>query len=192
MLLDHQYPTLQYLGVAARVKERMQQVAAGKGPHRRPILLFPEGTTTNGRYLLRFRTGSFISGVPVQPIILKYSKVCMCGHHRSAGHEHVMSGATLFLQKVVCDEQQVHNSRLPRISILSLHMLVFSHKAGSMMLAISITGRCPVQSRVSPAWETISGAWHIFLMLATPLHTVTVYEVRQPYVANSYVSVLPP
>jgi lysophosphatidylcholine acyltransferase / lyso-PAF acetyltransferase len=61
--------------VAARVKQRMQQVAAGAGPHRRPILLFPEGTTTNGRYLLRFRTGGFIAGVPVQPIILRYGKV---------------------------------------------------------------------------------------------------------------------
>ena len=33
------------------------------------------------------------------------------------------------------------------------------------------------QSRVSPAWETISGARHIWLMLTNPLHTVTVYEV---------------
>jgi lysophosphatidylcholine acyltransferase / lyso-PAF acetyltransferase len=67
--------SLQFLGVAARVKERMQQVSAGEGPHRRPILLFPEGTTTNGRYMLRFRTGGFIAGVPVQPIILKYGRV---------------------------------------------------------------------------------------------------------------------
>ena len=66
---------LQFIGVAARVMARMRQVAAGEGPHRRPILLFPEGTTTNGQYLLGFRTGSFIAGVPVQPIILKYGRV---------------------------------------------------------------------------------------------------------------------
>lgn len=66
---------MQFLGVAARLKKRMQQVSAGDGPHRRPILLFPEGTTTNGRYLLRFRTGTFIAGVPIQPTILKYGPV---------------------------------------------------------------------------------------------------------------------
>lgn len=96
----------EFIGVATRVKQRMEDIAAGKGPNRRPILLFPEGTTTNGRYLLPFRTGAFIAGVPVQPSILKYGP-----------------------------------------------------------------------SRVSPAWETISGAWHIFLMLTNPLHSVTIYEL---------------
>lgn len=96
----------EFLGVASRVKQRMEDVAAGRGPNRRPILLFPEGTTTNGEYLLPFRTGAFIAGVPLQPSILKYGP-----------------------------------------------------------------------SRVSPAWETIGGAWHIFLMLTTLLHSVTVYEL---------------
>ena len=31
-----------------------------------------EGTTTNGFYLLPFKTGAFLAGVPVQPVILKY------------------------------------------------------------------------------------------------------------------------
>ena len=44
---------VQYIGVAARVKERMRAVASGTGP-RRPILLFPEGTTTNGNVCLIF------------------------------------------------------------------------------------------------------------------------------------------
>jgi len=37
-----------------------------------PIAIFPEGTTTNGSYILPFKTGAFAAGVPVQPIILKY------------------------------------------------------------------------------------------------------------------------
>lgn len=37
-----------------------------------PVCIFPEGTTTNGRYLLRFRTGAFVAGLPVAPILLKY------------------------------------------------------------------------------------------------------------------------
>jgi lysophosphatidylcholine acyltransferase / lyso-PAF acetyltransferase len=60
-------------GVASRVKERVAAQAAGKtGPEDRPLLLFPEGTTTNGRFLLPFRTGAFLAGAPVQPLILKF------------------------------------------------------------------------------------------------------------------------
>ena len=33
-----------------------------------------QGTTTNGRYLLPFRTGAFLAGVPVQPVIIKYGQ----------------------------------------------------------------------------------------------------------------------
>lgn len=37
------------------------------------LLVFPEGTTTNGSGLLYFKKGGFIGKVPVQPICLKYS-----------------------------------------------------------------------------------------------------------------------
>lgn len=42
-----------------------------------PLLIFlifnlAEGTTTNGDYLLPFRTGAFLARVPVQPVILRY------------------------------------------------------------------------------------------------------------------------
>ena len=37
-----------------------------------PLAMFPEGTTTNGQFLLRFRTGAFVSGLPVQPVVLAY------------------------------------------------------------------------------------------------------------------------
>lgn len=70
---------------------------------------------------------------------------------------------------------------LPELVGLS-DFVVTDHRqvsAGRSMSQLD-TNRCPVQSRVSPAWETIGGAWHIFLMLANPLHTVTVYEVGYP------------
>eukprot|EP00892_Ulva_mutabilis_P012070 jgi/Ulvmu1/9235/UM005_0335.1 len=38
----------------------------------RPLAIFPEGTTTNGQYILPFRTGAFVAGVPVQPVLLRY------------------------------------------------------------------------------------------------------------------------
>jgi hypothetical protein len=31
-----------------------------------------QGTTTNGRYLLNFKTGAFLAGLPLQPVIIKY------------------------------------------------------------------------------------------------------------------------
>lgn len=37
-----------------------------------PILIFPEGTTTNGKYLMKFRTGAFVPGQPVKPCTIKF------------------------------------------------------------------------------------------------------------------------
>lgn len=36
-----------------------------------PVLLFPEGTTTNGHTLIRFKPGAFLPRVAVQPVILE-------------------------------------------------------------------------------------------------------------------------
>jgi len=36
------------------------------------LLIFPEGTTSNGTCLLKFKPGAFQPGYPVQPICLKY------------------------------------------------------------------------------------------------------------------------
>ncbi|XP_037538639.1 lysophospholipid acyltransferase LPCAT4 [Nematolebias whitei] len=36
------------------------------------MLMFPEGTTTNGRALIQFKPGAFLAGVPVQPVLLRY------------------------------------------------------------------------------------------------------------------------
>lgn len=36
------------------------------------IVIFPEGTTTNGRALITFKPGAFIPGVPVQPVLIRY------------------------------------------------------------------------------------------------------------------------
>lgn len=48
---------------------------SGHSAHQHTALGFAQGTTTNNRYMLPFRTGAFLAGVPVQPIILKYSQV---------------------------------------------------------------------------------------------------------------------
>ncbi|KAK1868812.1 hypothetical protein I4F81_011295 [Pyropia yezoensis] len=47
----------------------VDRLAGGAG---HPLAIFPEGTTTNGRFLLRFRTGAFVAGLPVSPVVLSY------------------------------------------------------------------------------------------------------------------------
>merc|ERR1711879_236 len=39
-------------------------------PKMRPMLIFPEGTTTNGEGLLPFKKGAFVAGVPVRPVLI--------------------------------------------------------------------------------------------------------------------------
>lgn len=59
-----------FKGVAGTICERLRAAANDKAA---PLMmLFPEGTTTNGNYLLPFKTGAFVAGTPVQPVILKY------------------------------------------------------------------------------------------------------------------------
>ena len=43
-------------------------------------LLATQGTTTNGRYLLPFKTGAFIAGVPLQPVLMHYDMKVREGH----------------------------------------------------------------------------------------------------------------
>lgn len=40
-----------------------------KWPH---IVIFPEGTCTNGRSMITFKNGAFVPGLPVQPVLLSY------------------------------------------------------------------------------------------------------------------------
>ncbi|KAK9833484.1 hypothetical protein WJX84_005452, partial [Apatococcus fuscideae] len=61
-------------GIAGRLKSRMLLAASGQAPDTRPVLIFAEGTTTNGDYMLDFRSGAFLAGMPVQPVILKYRR----------------------------------------------------------------------------------------------------------------------
>lgn len=61
--------------VSDAVRRRMDDVATGRLPGARPLLLFPEGTTTNGRFLLPFKTGAFLAGQPLQPVVIRYGEV---------------------------------------------------------------------------------------------------------------------
>nr|KYP64570.1 Lysophosphatidylcholine acyltransferase 1 [Cajanus cajan] len=59
-----------FKGVSAVVTDRIREAHQNKSA---PLMmLFPEGTTTNGEYLLPFKTGGFLAKAPVHPVILRY------------------------------------------------------------------------------------------------------------------------
>ncbi|KAL6504399.1 Lysophospholipid acyltransferase lpeat1 [Orobanche gracilis] len=57
-------------GVSAVITERIREAHQNKSAPK--MMLFPEGTTTNGDYILPFKTGAFLANAPVLPIILRY------------------------------------------------------------------------------------------------------------------------
>eukprot|EP00882_Tetradesmus_deserticola_P021779 GHRQ01023577.1.p1 GENE.GHRQ01023577.1~~GHRQ01023577.1.p1 ORF type:complete len:331 (+),score=101.62 GHRQ01023577.1:91-1083(+) len=63
---EHKDKASQQQGMVALIKERASNPAM-------PMLsVAPEGTLSNGRCLLRFKTGAFVAGAPVVPILLRY------------------------------------------------------------------------------------------------------------------------
>ncbi|XWS25728.1 hypothetical protein CRYUN_Cryun27aG0092600 [Craigia yunnanensis] len=57
-------------GVAGVVTDRVREAHQNKSAPM--MMLFPEGTTTNGDFLLPFKTGAFLARAPVVPVILRY------------------------------------------------------------------------------------------------------------------------
>jgi len=54
-------------------KEAIREHCSSWQPGDRPLLIFPEGTTTNGREIIPFRKGAFEPGVPVRPVLIVYN-----------------------------------------------------------------------------------------------------------------------
>ncbi|XP_075516995.1 lysophospholipid acyltransferase LPEAT1-like isoform X1 [Primulina tabacum] len=59
-----------FKGVSGIVNERILEAHQDKSAPQ--MMLFPEGTTTNGDYLLKFKTGAFLAKTQVLPVILRY------------------------------------------------------------------------------------------------------------------------
>eukprot|EP00092_Neocalanus_flemingeri_P084107 GFUD01105620.1.p1 GENE.GFUD01105620.1~~GFUD01105620.1.p1 ORF type:complete len:306 (-),score=92.16 GFUD01105620.1:70-987(-) len=55
------------------------------------IFIFSEGTTTNGRALIRFQTGGFKAGMPVQPVTIQYSRPDLTTWTRDQQHRFIHS-----------------------------------------------------------------------------------------------------
>uniref|UniRef100_K3WJ81 EF-hand domain-containing protein n=1 Tax=Globisporangium ultimum (strain ATCC 200006 / CBS 805.95 / DAOM BR144) TaxID=431595 RepID=K3WJ81_GLOUD len=79
------------------LQEIADHIAAPAFP---PLLIFPEGTTSNQDYLTKFKVGSFTSGAPCQPVVIKYPF-----QHFDVSWTPGVSGAYLLL-RMLC---QVYN-----------------------------------------------------------------------------------
>ncbi|XP_014502831.1 lysophospholipid acyltransferase LPEAT1 [Vigna radiata var. radiata] len=70
VLVQRESKSSDFKGVSAVVTERIRE--AHQNPSAPTMMLFPEGTTTNGEFLLPFKTGGFLAKAPVLPVILTY------------------------------------------------------------------------------------------------------------------------
>mmetsp|Transcript_64682 Transcript_64682/g.95642 ORF Transcript_64682/g.95642 Transcript_64682/m.95642 type:complete len:411 (+) Transcript_64682:30-1262(+) len=57
-------------GSAPLIKRIEEMEEAGPESDYRPLLIFPEGTTGNGSSIISFRSGSFVPGAPVKPVLV--------------------------------------------------------------------------------------------------------------------------
>lgn len=54
------------------IKERQELIEEGNGDYP-PLMIFPEGTTSNGKLLFQFKKGAFLAEKKIRPYILTYS-----------------------------------------------------------------------------------------------------------------------
>ena len=57
---------------ASKRKTVQAIIERAQSPEWPPVLVFPEGTCTNGSALISFKPGAFLPGIPVQPVFLDY------------------------------------------------------------------------------------------------------------------------
>ena len=57
----------------AKIAQKLQDLMRGKSTHSERLLIFPEGTLTNGSCVVPFKLGAFEPLVPVQPLRIEYT-----------------------------------------------------------------------------------------------------------------------
>lgn len=92
------------------VIDRVMESYSPDGLHNLPKLcIFPEGTTTNGKFLVKFRTGIFSAGKPVMPVILSYPNRFSLSWESIHFHEHIFRTMTQFINFVEIIELPVYS-----------------------------------------------------------------------------------
>lgn len=95
-----------HVSIAEKIALRQAAVVKENGALP-PVAIFPEGTTTNGNYLLKFRTGAFVAGTPVAPVLIRYSYKWF-----SPSYESIKTGKYV-LGLITQFANHVHYHRLP-------------------------------------------------------------------------------
>ncbi|KAJ0978582.1 hypothetical protein J5N97_014056 [Dioscorea zingiberensis] len=93
-----------FKGVAGIVTQRILEAHQNKLSPK--MLLFPEGTTTNGDFLLPFKTGAFLAKAPVLPVILRYP------YSRFSPAWDSISGGNLVLSDIGLAEKRIYHAAL--------------------------------------------------------------------------------
>lgn len=77
---------------ASRASAMESIMARARSPLSWPqVFIFTEGTTTNGLALVRFQTGGFKPGVPVQPVTIRYNRHDLSTWTRNQAHRFIHS-----------------------------------------------------------------------------------------------------
>ncbi|XP_012709886.2 lysophospholipid acyltransferase LPCAT4 [Fundulus heteroclitus] len=134
------------------------------------MLMFPEGTTTNGRTLIKFKPGAFLAGVPVQPVLLRYPNkldTVRWTYKGTSWMEAVWHTASQFYTNMTIEYLPVYVPSEAEKQDPNLYAdNVQRHMAKALGVPATdyvMEGRVPVSKLgglclplVSPAWETLS------------------------------------
>eukprot|EP00798_Chlamydomonas_sp_ICE-L_P008403 gene8403-biopygen12439 len=95
---------------AVQLKDRIAAKAIDPTSSVRPMLVFPEGTTTNGRYLCKFKTGAFLAGAPVRPVVMHFLNQDYVSPSWESINikRHIFIMMATLLHKVICYELPIY------------------------------------------------------------------------------------
>ncbi|KAL3649504.1 Lysophospholipid acyltransferase lpeat2 [Castilleja foliolosa] len=149
------------------------------------VLLFPEGTTSNGRVLISFQLGAFIPGYTVQPVIVRYPYV-----HFDQSWGHITAAKLMFrmftqfhnfmeveyLPIVVPHENRKENAvhfaqRTGHVMASALNVAQTSHSYGDFMLLSKAA-----ESQENPSLYMVEMAWVQSVLHLRALEAVELLE----------------
>jgi len=90
-------------GLQDTINERQKQCEQGLYP---PLIFYPEGGTSNGRYLQTFKRGAFMGLNSIQPVLFKY--------------ESPFSDAENCVMKIQCQGGLVFTNMWQRVKVMAL------------------------------------------------------------------------
>ncbi|CAA0842637.1 Lysophospholipid acyltransferase LPEAT2 [Striga hermonthica] len=151
------------------------------------VLLFPEGTTSNGRVLISFQLGAFIPGYPVQPVIVRYPYVHFDQSWGNIALAKLMFRMFLqfhnfmeveYLPVVYPNENRKENAshfaqRTAHVMASALNVVQTSHSYGDFMLV----GKAAESKQENPSRYMVGMAWVQSALNLKALEAVDLLEI---------------